>query len=231
MWIRQLGQTAAVAVEVVASNPFFSPRRRLGGFLHRGRTVEGTAIGGAPVPIVTTTERAGGATWGADGTIVFATSGGLYAVPENGGAPRLLMKPDSRRKELRYAWPQIIPGGSSVLFTVIPEGSIDGAQIALMDLKTLETRIVLKGGSAPRYAATGHLLYAAGQSLKAVAFDPSDEGDPWRPRGVSGHRDHDRTRQWRGRIRRVHDRDHGFHPARCDRSAAAEVVVGGPSRK
>src|SRR4029077_7735250 len=54
-------------------------------------------------------------------------------------------------------------------------------QIAVLDLKTLEFRIVLKGGSAARYTSTGHLVYASGQTLKAIAFDPDTHqtrGDP-----------------------------------------------------
>ena len=139
------------------------------------------ALGGTPVPIVTTSERPGGGTWRADGTIVFATSEGLYQVSENGGEPRLLVKPDPRRKERAYAWPQFMPDGRSVLFTMVPDDSIEGAQIAVLDLNTLETRIVLKGGSAARYASTGHLVYTSGQTLKAIAFDPDTQqtrGDP-----------------------------------------------------
>jgi hypothetical protein len=74
-----------------------------------------------------------------------------------------------------------MPDGRSVLFTMVPEDSIEGAQIAVLDLKTLEARTVLKGGSAARYATTGHLVYASGQTLKAIAFDPETQqtrGDP-----------------------------------------------------
>ncbi len=68
-----------------------------------------------------------------------------------------------------------------MLFTAIPENSIDVAQIAVLDLQTLEVRVLLKGGSAARYASTGHLVYASGQTLKAIAFDPDRRqirGDP-----------------------------------------------------
>jgi hypothetical protein len=133
------------------------------------------------VPIVTTSDRPGGGAWRADGTIVFATSEGLYQVSENGGEPRRLVRPDPRRKERVYAWPQFMPDGRSVLLTMVPEDSIEGAQIAVLDLKTLETRIVLKGGSAARYASTGYLVYASGRILKAIAFDPDTQqtrGDP-----------------------------------------------------
>ncbi len=166
----------------VPSNPFFSPNGEWVGFFGSGTGLRKVpALGGTPVPIVATSERPGGGTWRADGTIVFATSEGLYQVSENGGEPRLLVKPDPRRKERAYAWPQFMPDGRSVLFTIVPDDSIDGAQIAVLDLNTLETRIVLKGGSAARYASTGHLVYASGQTLKAIAFDPDAQqtrGDP-----------------------------------------------------
>ena len=51
----------------------------------------------------------------------------------------------------------------------------------MLDVNTLEIRIVLKGGSAARYASTGHLVYTSGQTLKAIAFDPDTRqtrGDP-----------------------------------------------------
>jgi hypothetical protein len=64
---------------------------------------------------------------------------------------------------------------------MVPEDTIEAAQIALLDLNTLEARVVLRGGSAGRYASTGHLVYASGQTLKAIAFEPDTQqtiGDP-----------------------------------------------------
>ena len=182
--IRRLGHEEAVAVEVVATNPFFSPDGEWVGFFSRG--VGGTALkkvpvlGGTPLPIVTISGRPGGATWGSDGTVVFATSEGLYQVSENGGEPRRLVKPDLQ-KERGYIWPQFMPDGQSVLFTAMPEDSIDGAQIAVLNLKSLETSVILKGGTAARYASTGHLVYTSGETLRAIAFDPETQrtrGDP-----------------------------------------------------
>ena len=183
--IRQMGQKEAIAIEVEAMDPFFSPNGDWVGFfgLAGGETglKKVPALGGTPVPIVATSERPGGGTWRADGTIVFATSEGLYQVSENGGTPRLLVKPDPTRKERAYAWPQFLPDGRSVLFTMVQDEPIEGAQLAVLDVNTLETKIVLKGGSAARYASTGHLVYTSGQTLKAIAFDPDTRrirGDP-----------------------------------------------------
>ena len=70
------------------------------------------------------------------------------------------------------AWPEFMPDGQSVLFTVIPQTSTDGARIVVLNLRTRESEIVLNGATAARYAATGHLLYVSGQRLNAIAFDP-----------------------------------------------------------
>jgi len=182
LWIRPMSQEEGIAIEVVAFNPFFSPNGQWLGFFADGiGLAKVSVLGGTPVPIVMTSERSAGATWRPDGTIVYATTAGLYQVLESGGAPRLLVKPDAGRKERRYAWPQFMPDGRSVLFTIVSEESIEGAQIAVLNLKTGETKVVMKGGSAARYTSTGHLVYASGGKLKAIPFDPDTQqtrGEP-----------------------------------------------------
>jgi serine/threonine-protein kinase len=151
-------------------NPFFAPD---GASLGAGTLLRLPSGGGAATRIYDHTERSAGATWGPDGTIVFATSTGLYRVAADGGTPELLIRPNAESGELLYAWPHWLPNRAAVLFTIFPaRGSIEAAQIAVLDLATRETRVVLTGGTSPRYAATGHLIYAARQRLFAVAFDP-----------------------------------------------------------
>ena len=48
-------------------------------------------------------------------------------------------------------------------------------QIALLDLKTRQRKTVIERGSAAQFDVTGHLVYAAGQTMKMVAFDPVAE--------------------------------------------------------
>jgi eukaryotic-like serine/threonine-protein kinase len=170
--IRRLDRKDDVTVNTVARNPFFSPDGEWVAFFGDDRGLgKVPSAGGTPVPIVTSSDRPAGATWRPDGTIVFATSTGLYQVSENGGAVGLLRRPDVQRKERLYAWPRFLPNGR-LLFTIVPDDSIDGAQIAALDLKTGAVNSVLKGGSAAQYTSTGHLVYASGRTLKAVAFDP-----------------------------------------------------------
>lgn len=177
LWIRDIGRDRATRIPTLGgSAPFFSPDGNWVGFFG-SRDGAGwlllkvPASGGTPVQIAVMPDRPGGGTWGADGAIVFASTGGLYQVSAAGGEGQVLVKPDSRRKERGYAWPEFLPDGHSVLFTVVPEDSIDGAQIALLDLNTREIRSLVRGGTAARYVPTGHIVYAAGAALNAISFD------------------------------------------------------------
>ena len=49
--------------------------------------------------------------------------------------------------------------------------SVDDAAIAVASLETGDYRVVLEGGTNPRYSPSGHLLYARAGSLLAVPFD------------------------------------------------------------
>ncbi len=46
------------------------------------------------------------------------------------------------------------------------------AQVAVQSVGTGERRNLIQGGTQPRYAASGHLVYAQGGNLMAVPFDP-----------------------------------------------------------
>jgi serine/threonine-protein kinase len=176
LWIRRIDRTDPVVIEANAAHPFFSPDGNWVAFFLASGGEAGmkkvSVLGGTPVPLVATADRPLGGAWRADGTIVFATTTGVYEVSEDGGEPRLLVRPDPRRKERSYAWPHFLPGGQALLLTILPNGSIDRAQIALLDLGTRQVTTLLEGGIAARYAPTGHLLYAAGSTLTAIAFDP-----------------------------------------------------------
>ena len=62
-----------------------------------------------------------------------------------------------------------MPAGGAVLFTVW-SGSLDTAQIAVVSLETGD-RQMLVGGTYPRYARTGHIVFARRNSLWAIPFD------------------------------------------------------------
>src|SRR5215213_1271773 len=75
-----------------------------------------------------------GRAWRADGTIVYATSEGLYEIPANGGGRKLVARPDRARKEELYAFPQFLPGGHSIVFTVVSQVPTQTPQTVMLDL-------------------------------------------------------------------------------------------------
>jgi len=50
-------------------------------------------------------------------------------------------------------------------------GNYNDAQIAVLALETGKKKILIEGGTCPRYSPSGHLVYGRAGSLLAVPFD------------------------------------------------------------
>lgn len=182
----QLGSTTLVATdEGGISSPFFSPDGTQIGFKARSASaLKRVSIEGGPAAtIAKVPDFLRGASWGTDGTIVFATrardSGGLWRVRATGGEPERLTTPDPKSGTVHW-WPNILPGGKAVLFTIVGTSEED-SNIAVLSLATGEWRVLLRGGTSPHYSRTGHLLFGRAGTLFAVRFDAARleiQGDP-----------------------------------------------------
>ncbi len=64
----------------------------------------------------------------------------------------------------------VLPNGRAILFAALSGGGRETARIVAQSLDTGERRVLLDG-SHPRYAPTGHLLFARSNALWAVPFD------------------------------------------------------------
>jgi serine/threonine-protein kinase len=151
---------------------FLSPDGRWVGYF-QGRALKKISILGGPAETIIHEIPEGGphgASWGPDDTIVFATTGpgGLWRVSSDGGEPEQLTTPDPIEGDHR--WPEVLPGGEAVLFTMDAVSSAN-VQIAVLFLDSGETKVLMSGGSQPRYAPTGHIVYSVGETLRAVGFD------------------------------------------------------------
>jgi Tol biopolymer transport system component len=131
--------------------------------------------GGAAVTVAMMDGPSRGVAWGPDDTIVFASGApetGLQRVSSGGGPVAVLTRPDAARGELDHVQPGWLPGGRSVLFTILSaRGGLDAAKIAILDVATGATHTVLEGGYGARYADGGHLVYAAAGGLWSARFD------------------------------------------------------------
>jgi hypothetical protein len=64
----------------------------------------------------------------------------------------------------------VLPGGRTALFTVWRH-DLGDATIESLDLATGKRKLLLRGGSFPRYSPTGHLIFVRAEGLAAVPFD------------------------------------------------------------
>ena len=178
--VRRLDQLSSeiLVSEGEMNQPFFSPDSQAVGFWDRSAGSIGlkrVAVRGGPVSTISDLppELLRGASWGANGTVIFATAvrdSGLWQVAAAGGEPQQLTTPDAEKGERDHLWPEILPGGETVLFTITAD-PIGESQIAVLSLDTLEQKVILSGGAFPQYSPTGHLLYGVPGNLWAVGFD------------------------------------------------------------
>ena len=153
-------------------NPFFSPDSQWVGFFAGGKLKKVSVSGGAAL----TLGDAGnpfGASWSGQGVIAFAPEpvSAIQQVPEAGSAPRPLTR--FEKGEVAHRWPDFLSDGKAVLFTfAATNNNWTNAQVAIQAVGSDERRNLVQGGTAPRYAASGHLVYAQAGSLLAVPFNP-----------------------------------------------------------
>jgi serine/threonine-protein kinase len=157
--------------------PFVSPDGQWVGFIDNLNTLKKVAItGGSAVTVAQLGGASRGAVWMPDDTIIFAIAGsgiGLQQVSAGGGPVKVLTRPDRARGQAVHLWPEVLPSGRAVTFTIGPTTpGVDAGQIAVLDLQTQTQTVVVRGGSHGHYITSGHLVYAAGGTLCAIAFDP-----------------------------------------------------------
>jgi eukaryotic-like serine/threonine-protein kinase len=176
LYLRAVDKPELVALPGTAGalNPFFSPDSRWIGFAADGKLKKLQPGGGAPVTICDA-PRSRGATWSADDTIVFApmSSGtGLSIVSANGGAPRALTTLNASQQEWSHRWPSFLPDGQHALFA-IDDWSADYTRkkIAVVDVASGRTRILLDAATNPRYVPPGYMIFARERTLYAIVFD------------------------------------------------------------
>jgi len=160
------------------SDPFFSPDGEWVGFYSsKDGALQKVALGGGAATSVrlTAARSTFGASWGEDDTIVFGQEGqGILRVSAAGGQPEVLVAVEA---PARIQQPQLLPGGRAVLYTRCESGGCstpgawDAAQIVVEDLATHDRTVVIDRGTDARYLASGHLVYALGNTLLAVPFD------------------------------------------------------------
>ena len=162
--------------------PFFSPDGKWIAFIAGPKLKKVALSGGTPVTLCDAPYFRGG---------VWAEDGSIYVVPnvytpisrmsDGGGALSPVTNIRSKDGEQQHRWPDLLPGGKVLLYTIGFGGDWDEATIVAERLGTGERTVLVKGGTSPRYLSTGHLVYARAGALYAVSFDARSlkiEGSP-----------------------------------------------------
>jgi serine/threonine-protein kinase len=166
LYMRNLDQLEAQPIRGTddAYNPFFSPDGEWIGFFTAGGTGAGklkriAVRGGPPLTLADSSIPAG--VWNTDDTIVFVRSEGqswsLNSIPSAGGGVKKLTTIAVDRQEVKHAWPEPLPGGRNILFTVTTSSSFDQAHIVMSP--TPDNIAPSSSRAIGRYVPTGHIVY------------------------------------------------------------------------
>lgn len=167
LYLRSVGESTAKLVagsEGITQQPFFSPDGQWIGYWSPAKNElrKIAAAGGAPVSLGDVGSLVG-ASWVSDNTIVYGSFGrGIQRISAKGGTPESLVRTGIEM----VGFPQILPNGRSVLYTLAQNPD----KIMVQPLPSGEARELLAGQMA-RYLPTGHILYVVGDNLVAAPFD------------------------------------------------------------
>ena len=180
LWLRNRDQLHATPLPGTdgGTRMFFSRDGSRVGFVAQRIWRIASLGGGPPITFADDTDLGTtGGSWGVDGYLYFdgnLPGNGLARVPESGGPAEAVTMIDTTRGEEAHLWPEALPGGRGVVFSVRPvagRANFTDWDIAVADLTTGTDTVLMRGVRAV-YAESGHLVYVtADGTLMAVPFD------------------------------------------------------------
>ena len=173
LFVRPLDHAIADAVAGTegAHDPSFSPDGRLIGFAS-GTTVRAVTADGRPTEFSCDIgdEPALGITWQDAARVVLGSPrSGLRRCDLTTHGVERLTEPDVAHGELAHRFPDALPGGSAILFTVVRESL--PASIAVLSIQAGQTAPVESDGTSARYVPIGYLVFGRDEHLWAMPFD------------------------------------------------------------
>ena len=181
LFIRNLSSFESHRLEGINDGmyPVFAPNgQTLAYFRSEQELMKVPSVGGKPILVSSLANAQGsrrGLAWTPHGTILFSAAvGPLMEINESGGEFRELTKIDTAARERTHRWPDVLPGGKAVIFTVGTVESPDyyeDATIHAYDFESGERKLVLRDASSAQYSSTGHLLFTRSGALYGIRFD------------------------------------------------------------
>jgi eukaryotic-like serine/threonine-protein kinase len=157
--------------EAPLSNPVLSPDGDWLAYWSVGaQALQKISIGGGAPVTIAAMAAPFGASWGRDGTILVGQPDSILRVSADGGSPTALITMNAG--EIPYG-PSLLPDGRTILYSVTRTAGPNRWNVAEIVAQQPggERKVLIRGGADATYVPTGHLLYAAGNVLYAIAFD------------------------------------------------------------
>jgi len=170
--MRDLGSTALTTIpgSEGAVDPAFSHDGNWLAFQRNGRLYKLPTAGG-PATAIAEKANSGPAWMPDDASLVYTrSSDGLWLTPATGGDAQRLTTLDTTRGEFAHWYPQVLPGGTTAIFTSYAT-PISRARIEAVDLSSGQRTVIVEGAIYGRYVSAGYLLYARDAAVFAVPFD------------------------------------------------------------
>ncbi|MHC4450251.1 MAG: protein kinase domain-containing protein [Planctomycetota bacterium] len=185
LYLRRAGDARPTKIQNTAGAeaPFFSfDGSQVGFYVSGGAKLRCVTLADSSVKDLFESIVIRGSSWAADGSIVFAdTDLGIRRLTMVDGKPHVEEITTVSAEEHHHRWPQILPDGEHVLFSVLLRNrSVEPRIVSLRTKKVV--RIDLQG-SLVRYLDGGYLVYTKADHIWAVRFDLAAQekvGDPVR---------------------------------------------------
>jgi Tol biopolymer transport system component len=176
LYLHHLDQLEAAPIPGTdgALDPFLSPDGKSVAFFADGRLKTIPITGGVPVTLAEAPNPRG-LTWGEGDVLYLAprNNTGIWRVPARGG--KLEQVTTLEEGELSHRWPQVLPGGTGLLYTVWNDSGWEPGRVMVQSLDGRARRELIKGGGFGRVvsdaAGRSYLVYARETSIYAAPFD------------------------------------------------------------
>jgi len=177
VWIRPLDslESRALMGTEGATYPFWSPDGSYVGFFAQGKLKKIAVAGGPPVALCDS-PGGRGASWAADGTIIFSSgpSSPILKVPSTGGSPPVAVtKPQAGDPTAGARFPSFLPDGKHFFYLAASSGGDNGVFIGSLDSD--DKVPLIKDASNVIFARSNgeeYILFRREDTLMAQRFDP-----------------------------------------------------------
>jgi len=161
--------------------PFFSPDGQWVAFFswslgtRRAGLTKIKIAGGAPIRVTDTASSAlagftAAGSWSESEQILFSgSSPTIQRVSASGGPAVAVTALDASRGEQSHVQPRWLPDGRGLLYVANMAAGRQDVMVARGD--SGKGRVLVEGGTSPRFAPTGHLLFVREKTLLAAPFD------------------------------------------------------------